>query len=140
MFGLNALAIASFLLLTLSPIAWVGFITAGLTLALAWYRYRKSGMGKAVSVRILVIAGLIAQYVPALRDTNDYALLAATALLVMLIMHEGLVRRAVSRAKLAIVNLPGFDARTNVHVDPQYIFHANTAMIVLIGAFAVPQL
>lgn len=140
LFGLNALAIASFLLLTLSPIPWVGFITAAFTIAVAWRRHWKSGMGKAVSVRILMTAGLIAQYVPNLRDTNDYALLATTALLVMLIMHEGLVHRTVSRAKLGIANLPGFAARTSGHVNPQNIFHANTAMIVLLGAFAVARL
>ncbi|MQA04427.1 MAG: CDP-glycerol glycerophosphotransferase [Streptosporangiales bacterium] len=139
LFGLNAMAIVSFLLLTLSPIPWLGFVTSALTLGAAWWRNRKSGMGKAVSVRILLVGGLIAQYLPNLQDTNDYSLLATTAMLVMLMMHEGLVQRVVSKARLQFGQLPNFATRTDVHVAPQYVFHANTLMIVLLGVFAVPE-
>lgn len=133
------MAVASFLLLALSPIPWLGFITSAITLGLAWKRNMKSGMGKAVTVRILLIGGLIAQYVPNLQDTNDYSLLATTALLVMLIMHEALVQRAVSKARLDVAQLPHFTTRTDVHIPSQYVFHANTVMIVLLGIFAVPE-
>lgn len=140
MFGLNTLAIASFALLALSPVAWLGFVIGAAALAIAWYRNRTVGVGKAVAARILVTCGLLAAYVPELEDGNDYGLLVAAALLVMLIMHESMIKRVVSSAQFSIANLPGFATRKGAFADPQVVFHANTGMIVLLGAFAVPRL
>ncbi|MBO0827705.1 MAG: hypothetical protein J2P24_07975, partial [Streptosporangiales bacterium] len=59
LFGLNGLGIASFLLFALSPGVVFGFLVGAVAIAIAWYRYRRSGMGKAVVVRLLVLTGVI---------------------------------------------------------------------------------
>lgn len=140
LFGLNGLGIASFLLFALSPGVLFGFLVGAVAIGIAWFRYRRSGMGKAVVVRLLVLTGIITTYVPSLQDTNDFWLLAATALTMVSVVHESVVTRAAGKARLSVANLDGISARNEVFFDNQLIFHADTGMVVLIGAFAAAGL
>ncbi|MBO0829929.1 MAG: CDP-glycerol glycerophosphotransferase family protein, partial [Streptosporangiales bacterium] len=132
--------IASFLLFALSPGVVFGFLVGAVAIAIAWYRYRRSGMGKAVVVRLLVLTGVITTYAPSLQDGNDFWLLAATALTMAVVVNESIVSRAVGKARLAVANLDGISARDEVVFDRQLIFHADIGMVVLIGAFAAAGL
>jgi hypothetical protein len=140
LFGLNSLGIAAFLLFALSPGVLFGFLAGAAAIALAWYRYRKGGMGKAVVVRLLVLTGIITTYVPSLQDTNDFWLLAATALTMAVVVHESFVARAAGKGRLAVANLNGISARNELIFDSDLIFHADIGMVVLIGAFAAAGL
>lgn len=140
LFGLNSLGIACFLLFALSPGVLFGFLTGAVAIGVAWYRYRRSGMGKAVVVRLLVLTGIITTYVPSLQDSNDFWLLAATAVTMALVVHESFVARAASKGRLAVANLDGISARNELVFDSRLIFHADTGMVVLIGVFAAANL
>jgi hypothetical protein len=130
------LAIAAFLLLTVSNAPWLGYAFLLISLAVSWVAHRRPALGTDVPARLVLAAGVLA-YAAADRPVAPIAITGVVLLGVLL--TEPLLHR-VARPWFHAVRLPVRPSAPAAAVDNGAAWLVHSAALALVGLAAVAPL
>ncbi len=143
--GLNVVAAAGFVMLTLTSQRWLGLTLAAIVLAGSAWRINRAASNETssretISAQIIILLALVIDYVGSVPGSGSAPFVVVAIGLGSMIINQPLLDFLIVVPPIRTAHLPGYSARPITRLSPARLQLADLGLIGLVGVASIAKI